>query len=516
MRKLLFALIALLAVVGLYAQDFTIVNGAEPTSLDPHAVEGVPEHRIYMALFEGLTVSDPRTNRAIPGIAESWTFSKDYKTITFKLRHGAVWSDGVEITADTVVKSWLRKMDPKNAFQYADLPAMYIAGAMDYLEGKAGPESVKIRAVDKYTFEVQLVGACPFFADMTTHYAFAIVPMHVIEKYGQDWVKPGKIVSNGPFVLSEWKPQEKIVVVKNNKYWDAKNVGLKKITFIANDDINVGYNLYKTGAADWTETVPLELMDEVKLRKDFHVAPEYGTYYYIYNVTRKPLDDARVRKALAMAINKNDLVEKVTKGGQIPANGFVPPSAGYTPAKGYGYDPAGAKKLLAEAGYPDGKGFPTLQILYNTSAAHKRIAEFIQSQWKENLGITVNLINQEWGTYLDTRSQSHNFDIARAGWIGDYLDPSTFLDMFVTGGTQNDGLYSNPKYDELLAKSRVTSGNERYQIMMEAERVLIDQDMAVLPLYYYVTQNLIDLSKWDGWYPNPLNSHPWKFIRPKK
>jgi len=516
MRKLLFAMIALLAVVGLSAQDFTIVTGPEPASLDPHAVEGVPEHRIYMALFEGLTVSDPRTNRAIPGIAESWSFSKDYKTITFKLRKGAVWSDGVEITADTVVKSWLRKMDPKNAFQYADLPAMYIAGAMDYLEGKAGPESVKIRAVDKYTFEVQLVGPCPFFADMTTHYAFAIVPIHAIEKYGQDWVKPGKIVSNGPFVLSEWKPQEKIVVVKNNKYWDAKNVALKKVTFIANDDINVGYNLYKTGAADWTETVPLELMDEVKLRKDFHVAPEYGTYYYIFNVTRKPLDDARVRKALAMAINKNDLVNKVTRGGQIPANGFVPPSAGYTPAKGYGYDPETARKLLAEAGYPDGKGFPTLQILYNTSASHKRIAEFIQAQWKDNLGINVGLLNQEWGTYLDTRSQSHNFDMARAGWIGDYLDPSTFLDMWVTGGTQNDGLYSNPKYDEFMAKSRVTSGSERYQIMMDAEKVLIDQDMAVLPIYYYVTQNLIDLNKWDGWYPNPLNTHPWKFVRPKK
>jgi len=516
MRKILFALFALLAVVGLSAQDFTIVNGTEPASLDPHAVEGVPEHRIYLALFEGLTINDPKTNRALPAVAESWSFSKDYKTCTFKLRKGTTWSDGVEITADTVVKSWLRKMDPKNAFQYADLPAMYIAGAQEYLDGKAGPENVKIRAVDKYTFEVQLVGPIPFFADMVSHYAFAIVPLHAIEKYGADWVKPGKIVSNGPFVLSEWKPQEKIVVVKNNKYWDAKNVALKKITFIANDDINVGYNLFKTGASDWTNTVPSELMDEVKLRKDFHVAPQYGTYYYIFNVTRKPLDDARVRKALAMSINKNDLVDKVTRGGQIPADGFVPPSSGYTPAKGYAFDPAAARKLLADAGYPNGKGFPTLTILYNTNTNHKRIAEFIQAQWKENLGITVNLLNQEWGTYLDTRSQSHNFDIARAGWLGDYLDPSTFLDMWVTGGTQNDGLYSNKTYDELLAKSRLTSGAERYQLMMEAEKVLIDQDMAILPIYYYVTQNLIDMNKWDGWYPNPLDIHPWKFIRPKK
>ncbi len=516
MKKILFALIALVAVLGLSAQDFTIVNGTEPTSLDPHAVEGVPEHRIYVALFEGLTINDPRTNRALPAVAESWSFSKDYKTCTFKIRKGVTWSDGVEITADTVVQSWVRKMDPQNAFQYADLPAMYIEGGMDYLEGKAGPESLKIRAVDKYTFEVKLVGPIPFFADMVSHNAFAIVPMHAIEKYGKDWVKPGKMVSNGPYVLSEWKPQEKVVVVKNNKYWDAKNVSLKKVTFIANDDINVGYNLYKSGAADWTEAVPLELMDEVKLRKDFHVAPQYGTYYFIYNTTRKPLDDARVRKALAMAINKDDLVNKVTRGGQIPANSLVPPSTGYTPAKGYNFDPAAARKLLAEAGYPDGKNFPAFTILYNTSSSHKSIAEFIQAQWKVNLGIDVSLMNQEWGTYLDTRSQSHNFDIARAGWIGDYLDPSTFLEMFITGGTQNDGLYTNPKYDELLDKARVASGTERFQYLMDAEKILIDEDMAVLPLYFYVTQNLIDLDKWDGWYANPLNIHPWKFIRPKK
>lgn len=515
MKRTIFALFALLAVAALGAQNFTIVNGTEPVSLDPHAVEGVPEHRIYMALFEGLTVGDPRTNRALPGIAESWSFSKDYKTVTFKLRK-ATWSDGVEITADTVVKSWLRKMDPKNAFQYADLPAAYIAGGMDYLSGKAGPEAVKIRAVDKYTFEVNLVGPIPFFPDMVVHYAFAVVPMHAVEKFGNDWIKPQNWVSNGPFVLKEWKPQERVVVVKNNKYWDAKNVALKQVTFLANDDVNVGYNLYKSGAADWIDTVPLELMSQIKLDKNFHVYPQYGTYYYIINVTRKPLDDPRVRKALAMGFDKKALVEQVTQGGQVPASSFVPPSTGYTPAKGYGFDPAAAQKLLADAGYPGGKGFPTFAILYNTSASHKKIAEFVQAQWKANLGINVTLVNQEWGTYLDTRSQSHNFDIARAGWIGDYLDPSTFSDMWVTGGTQNDGLYSNKKYDELIEKSRVTSGAERMQLLMDAEKILIDEDMAIIPLYFYVTQNMIDLSKWDGWYPNPMNQHPWKYIRPKK
>lgn len=514
MKRTLSILLVLLAVAAVGAQNFTIVNGAEPTSLDPHAVEGVPEHRIYMALFEGLTIADPKTNRALPGIAQSWTFSKDFKTVTFKLRK-ATWSDGVPITADTVVKSWLRKMDPKNAFQYADLPAMYIEGGMDYLSGKAGPEAVKIRAVDPQTFEVKLVGPTPFFADMVTHYAFAIVPMHAIEKYGNNWVKAENWVSNGPFVLKEWRPQEKVVVVKNNKYWDAKNVALKQVTFIANEDLNVGYNLYKSGAADWIDAVPLELMDEIKLRKDFHVAPEYGSYYYILNVTHKPLDDVRVRKALAMSFDKKVLVEQVTKGGQIPANSFVPPSTGYTPAKGYDFNPEMGRKLLAEAGYPNGKGFPKLSILYNTSSSHKKIAEFIQAEWKKNLGIDVELVNQEWGTYLDTRSQSHNFDIARAGWIADYLDPSTFSDMWVTGGTQNDGLYSNPKYDELIEKARTQTGAERMKTLSEAEKILIDQDMAILPVYFYVTQNMIDLDKWDGWYTNPMNVHPWKFIRPK-
>lgn len=515
MKKGLFVLLAFVAVAALGAQEFTIVNGTEPVSLDPHAVEGVPEHRIYMALFEGLTTADPKTNRALPGIAESWTFSKDYKTITFTLRAGVKWSDGVAITADTVVKSWLRKMDPANAFQYADLPAAYIAGGKEYNEKKAGPEAVKIRALDARRFEVTLVGPTPHFPDMVVHYAFAVVPIHAIEKYGKDWIKAENWVSNGPFVLQEWKPQERVVVVPNKNYWDAKNVALKKVTFLANDDVTVGYNLYMSGAADWIEQVPAEKKDEAALRKDFWVAPEYGTYYYIFNVTRKPLDDARVRKALSMSIDKKVLTAQVSKTG-VPTDAFVPPSTGYTAVKGHPYNVAEAKKLLAAAGYPDGKGFPTFAILYNTSAGHKRIAEYVQAQWKTNLGIDVTLVNQEWGTYLDTRSQSHDFDIARAGWIADYLDPSTFSDMWTTGQTQNDGLYSNKKYDELIEKARIQTGAERMKTLMAAEDVLINQDAAILPFYFYTTQNMINLDKWDGWYPNPMNIHPWKFIKPKK
>ncbi len=516
MRRVILVMLALTAAAGLaVAQEFVMNNGAEPQTLDPHHIEGVPEHHIYTSLFEGLTINDPKTSRAIPGVAEKWTFSKDMKTVTFKLRK-AVWSDGTPIKAQDFVESWKRKLDPNEAAQYADL-LYIIEGAEAYNTGKAGPGDLKIRAVDDYTFEVTCVGPTPHLPDMVAHYAFAVVPLHAIKKYGLEWVKPGNIVSNGPFVLQEWKPQERISVVPNPRYWNASRVKLKKIIFLPIDDTNTSYQMYKAGQIDWcdTATVPAERMDEIKLRKDFQVAPYYGSYYYIFNVTRKPLDDPRVRKALSMAFDRQALVDKVTMGGQIPAFTFVPPSSGYKPPAGLGYNIEEARKLLAEAGYPGGRGFPAFQILYNTNANHQKLAAFIQEEWKKNLGINVTLINQEWGTYLDTRSQSHDFDIARAGWIGDYLDPSTFSDMWIIDGTQNDGLYNSREYTDLIFKARKQSGATRMKTLMQAEDILIMKDHAIMPIYFYVTQNLIDLDKWGGWFKNPLDIHPWQYIYKK-
>jgi oligopeptide transport system substrate-binding protein len=341
--------------------------------------------------------------------------------------------------------------------------------------------------------------------------------MHVINKLGDEWVKPGNIVGNGPFTLKEWKPQESLTVVANPKYWDAKSVKLSAITFLPIDDNLTAYNKYKAGEIDWSHGVPLALIDEVKLRPDYQVAPQVGTYYYIFNVTRKPFTDVRVRKALGMALNMSELVDKVTKGGQLATNAMVPAMAGYTPIKGNGYNVEEAKKLLAEAGFPGGVGFPKVTLLYNTSEGHKRIAEWAQENWKKNLGIEVALLNQEWATFLDTRQVSHNFDFTRAGWVGDYLDPNTFLDMFLTGSGLNDGLYSNPKYDELIKKAAtMPAGSARMDTLRQAEEIMITQDQAVIPIYHYVEQDLIDLTKWEGWYANPLGSHHWKFIGPKK
>jgi len=526
MKRVLSVLILVLAAASIFVgcgqgsakgAEFIMNNGTEPATLDPSNISGVPEHHIYMALFEGLVTYDPKTSYAAPGVAESWTISPEGTQITFKLRK-AVWSDGKPITAQTVVDSWLRTLAPETAAEYAYMLNMAVKGAEDYNTGKGPKEDVAIRAIDDRTFQVDLIGPMPYAVDMMAHYAFAILPMHVIAEKGKDWIKIENIVSNGPFVLQEWKPQESLTVVKNTKYWDAKAVRLSKITFLPIEDQLTAYNKFKVGEIDWASGVPLELIDEIKLRPDYQVAPQVGTYYYIFNMTRKPFDDVRVRKALTLALNRQDLVDKVTKGGQLATASMVPEMSGYTPSKGGAYNPEEAQRLLAEAGFPGGKGFPAVTVLYNTSEAHKKIGEWAQESWKQVLGITsITLSNQEWGTFLDTRQNLHAFDISRAGWIGDYLDPNTFLDMFLSTSGLNDGLYNNPRYDELVRKAAtMPAGAERMATLAQAEAIMMSEDQHVIPFYHYVNQDLIDLSKWDGWYPNPLGSHEWKSIGPKK
>jgi len=494
--------------------DFIISNESEPQSLDPHLIEGVLEHRINLALFEGLMGIDPKTAEAVPGVAESYTVSADGTVYTFKLRD-AVWSDGVPITAETVVKSWLRCLNPQTASPYAWFPATFIKGAQDYLDGKAGPESVAIRAIDEKTFEMTLVGPFPYVLGALSHYAFAIVPIHAIEKYGKDWIKPENFVGNGPFVLKEWIPQESIFVVKNPRYWDKDKVFLESIQFLPTEDQNSAYTMYLKGEVDWVTKVPVDLISEARKRPDYQSFPILGTYYYILNLKVPPLNDVRVRQALAKAINRTELTEKVSQGGEVPAYSMVPPMTGYPGIQKFKEDVEEAKNLLAQAGFPNGKGFPALKLLYNTADNHKKIAEYIQQQWKVNLGINVELENQEWKTYLESRNRGQ-FQIARAGWVGDYQDPNTFLDMFITNSGGNDGNYSNRQFDELIAKAaRMPPGPERFKVLEEAETKFIFEDMGVIPIYFYAVNQMIDLTKWEGWYPNVMDFHPWKGLRRK-
>lgn len=494
--------------------EFILNNGSEPQSLDPSKIQGVPEHRLYMALFEGLVSYDPKTCQAIPGVAESWSRSEDGTVLTFKLRD-TTWSDGTPITAQTFVDSWLYYMAPATAAEYAYMPAAVIEGAADYNSGKAGRETVGIKAVDEHTLEVKLVGPVAYAIDMMAHYSFAPLPLHAIEKYKNDWTKPGNFVGNGPFVLEEWVPQDHVSVVPNDKYWNKENVFLSRITYLPIEDTTVAYNKFRNNEIDWDTGIPLDVLDEIKLLPSYHKDSQISSYYYEFNINDPTLKDVRVRKALAMSINRQELVDKVTKGGQIAADAFCPPMTGYTPATGNAFNVEEAKKLLADAGYPNGTGFPKLTVIYNTNDGHKKIAEYVQQEWKKNLGIDVALENMEWATFLDQR-QSNNFQIARAGWVGDYMDPSNFLELCLSDSGNNDGRYTNPKYDELLKKAaRLPAGDERMQLLHDAEEIMMTEDQALIPFYYYVSQNLIDLDKWDGWYTNPLDVHPYVGLKAK-
>ncbi|MHC1693137.1 MAG: peptide ABC transporter substrate-binding protein [Sphaerochaetaceae bacterium] len=501
------------AAVATPAKDlkvFKLVNGAEPESLDPHQIQGVPEHRLYEAIFEGLVAYDPKTADAIPGLAESWVASEEGTRYTFTLRD-AVWSDGVKITAQTVVDSWLRELNPETASPYAWFPAMFLKGAAEYNAGTAKADAVQIRAIDDKHFQMDLLGPLPYAIGALAHYSFAVVPLHAIAKYGTEWTLPQNFVGNGPYVLKEWVPQSYIKVVPNEKYWDRAVVKLDEVIFYAIDDNNTAYNMYLNGEVDWMTTVPNDQIEAAAMRKDYHRAPQLSTYYYVFQTENAPFDDVRVRKALALGFDRQALVDQVTRAGQIPAWGIVPDMAGYAALEMPEINYEAARKLLAEAGYPNGVGFPKTTILYNTSEGHKAIAEFLQQEWKNNLNVTIELENQEWATYLSNRNAG-KFQVARAGWVGDYQDPNTFLDMFITGAGMNGGKYSNELYDLYINEAARMGGADRLEVLRMAEDQMINQDQAIMPMYYYTTNNMIDTSKWGGWYPNTMDYHPTKDV----
>lgn len=486
---------------------FKLINGSEPASLDPSLIQGVPENRIYQSLFEGLVSYNPETARAIPGVAKSWTVSDDNTVYTFNLRKSK-WSNGTKITAQTFVDSWTRTLDPNTAAPYAWFPSMFLKGAGDFNAGNATADTLGVKAIDEYTLEVTLVGPLPYALDAFAHYSFGIAPLEVVKEFGDKWTNIDNIVTNGAFTLKEWVPQDKLVVEKNPNYWDAENVKIDQVVYLPVDDNNTGYNMFLNGEVDWMTTVPSDRMKEALLRDDVIISPNLATYYYVLNNKIKPLDDVRVRKALSMAIDRKTLTERIGQAGQIPSAAMVPSMAGYDALKGNTLDVAKAKELLAEAGFPNGEGFPVLPVLYNTSEGHKKMAEFIQSQWETNLGINVTLENQEWQTFLAAKN-THDFSIARSGWGGDYQDPNTFLDMFVSGAAMNDMQYENPEYDALIAKAAtMKAGADRFQALKDAEEMLVTRDQALIPLYTYVKVNCIDTNKWGGWAPNVLDLHP--------
>jgi oligopeptide transport system substrate-binding protein len=498
---------------GSFAQQqvFRISNMVEPESLDPGIVTGVPEHRILSNLFEGLTTSDPKDLSPRPGMAASWTVSKDGLVYTFRLRD-ASWTDGKPVTAFDFVYAWERVLNPKMGAKYAQ-QLFYLKNGEEYNKGRITDFGrVGVKALDTKTLQVTLRCPTAYFLDLTSFYTLYPVPRWSIEAHGKDWVKPGNIVSNGAFRLVSWVPLKELVLEKNPQHWDAANVKLQKVTFLPTDDINTAYKQFLAGDTDWIPTVPPAQTDSARTRPEYYVSPYLGTYFFRLNVTKPPVSDLRVRQALSLAVDRESLTKFVTKAGEVASGSFVPAGLrGYEGPKAPGFDPATAKRLLRDAGYPDGRGFPKTELLYNTNELHRIITQAVQQMWKEHLGVQVDLVNVEWKVYL-ARQGSLDYQISRAGWIGDYVDPNTFLDMWVTDGGNNQTGWSNKRYDELIdqAACRIVSAKDRMQRLQEAEKLLLDE-APVLPLFTYINKGTLS-RRIKGWYPNILDQHPLKYI----
>ncbi len=491
-------------------QTFRINNMVEPESLDPAVVTGVPEHRILSNLFEGLTTADPKDLSPRPGMAASWTLSKDGLVYTFTLRDAA-WTDGRPVTAQDFVFAWERVLNPKSGAKYAQ-HLFHLKNAEAYTTGRVTDfGQVGVRALDGKTLQVTLKSPTPYFLDLTNFYTLYPVPRWAVEAHGREWAKPGKIVSNGPFRLAGWVPQQELVLEKNPRYWDAGSVKLRKVVFLPTDDVNTAYKQFLAGDSDWVTTVPPAQLNAAKAKPEYYASPYLGTYYFRFNVAKPPVSDVRVRKALSLAVDRESLTAFVTKAGEVPHSGFVPAGLrGYQGPRGLDFDPAAARRLLAEAGYPGGKGFPKTELLYNTSDLHRVITQAVQQMWKEHLGVGVDLLNVEWKVYL-ARQGSHDYQISRAGWIGDYVDPNTFLEMWKTGGGNNQTGWSNRRFDDLMEQAaKLVNAADRLRAMQDAERILL-AEAPILPLFTYVNKGMLS-RKVRGWYPNLLDHHPLKYI----
>jgi oligopeptide transport system substrate-binding protein len=502
--------------------DVTIINGAEPESLDPAIITGQPEFRIVIGMFEGLTRLDPKTARAIPGLAQSWEISPDGLIYTFHIRTNLLWSTSEPITADDVVYSWLRSLNPATASDYAG-QLYYLKNAEDYNTGKIKAASlVGVRALDKFTIRAELIHPTAFFLDLCAFPTLYVVPRQTIEKYGDRWLMAKPLPSSGPYQLVYWRLNDKIRLQKNPRYWDATNTQSEIIDILPIGSPTTALNLYQNGQADivWDkDLVPVELLDVLLQRPDFHTFNFLGTYFIRFNVTHKPFDDPRVRRALALAIDKNRIVKKITKAGEQTASHLVPDgTANYFSPDGLDYNPELAKKLLAEAGYPGGKGFPRFDYIFNAAAGgaakmHENIAIELQQMWHDTLGISMELRQLEWKVYLG--AQSHlDYDLSRSSWIGDYNDPQTFLGMFTSEDGNNRTGWKNKNYDALIAAANNEPDlQKRSEIFRQAETLLVKDEAPIIPLYFYVGLNYFDTNKIQGVYENILDDHPLQAIR---
>jgi oligopeptide transport system substrate-binding protein len=492
-------------------QVLHIGNGAELQSLDPHRSEDTSSSNVHRDIYEGL-INEKQNGELVPGAASSWTLSDDGKKYVFNLRPEAKWSNGDPLTANDFVFSLRRGVDPKTVSVYSYILSP-ILNADDITAGKRPPEDLGVRAIDDHTLEITLANATPYFLGLLTHSMAYPVHRASLEQHGDAFTRPGNLVGNGAFKLDDWVVQSHVKVVRNPYYWDNANNKLDEVWFYATEDQTAELQRFRAQELDITEIVPAAQIGFIRenLAKELVISPYLGSYYYGFNVTRPPFkDNPKLRRALALAVNRDIITKQILNMGQISAYGFVPPITGYTqqqmPEASWTQEQreAEAKRLYVEAGYGPNNPLRT-EIMYNTQEDHRRIAVAIASMWKQVLGVEAEILNQEWKVFIDTRNQKRDTQVYRQGWIGDYNDPFTFLEILRSTAGQNDTGYNNPEFDRLVAASQgALNPQERMDLMQQAERVML-ADMPILPLYIYVRARLVQ--PWVGGYDSNIMDH---------
>ena len=476
-------------------------NASEPQGLDPHVVTGIVEHRVMKSLFEGLLSLDPNDLSVIPGAAETWSISEDGLIYTFNLHKNGRWSNGDPVLASDFVWSWWRSLQPALGNQYVFM-LFPVKNAERYFNQEVTDfEEVGVKALDDYTLQVELTNPTPYFLQLMDHYSTWPVHRPTIEKFGKpdesytQWTRPGNLVGNGAFVLTEWKLNRYVAVERNEFYWDTENVKLNGIKYYPTENRTTEERMFRAGQLHFTYETAIDRVPYYRENSPelLQISPYMGSYLYRLNTTLPQLSDVRVRKALAMTIDRQLLIDTVLNGLFTPSYAITPPGLlGYYPPKLFSYDPEQARKLMAEAGYPNGEGFPVTELQYNTDEQHRKVAITIQQMWKKELNIDVTLQNRDWKVYLDNEATG-NFEISRGGWIADYVDPNSFLDMWIDDSGLNRTGWSDERYDDLILQQAPTAvdAEARYKIFYEAETLMMES-MPFIPIYTYASHHFRD------------------------
>lgn len=496
-------------------KELAIQVGPTPETIDPALNSSNDGGNMLQHLAEGLLKVDKNGN-TVPGLAESYEVSDDGLTYTFKLRKGLKWSDGSDLTAKDFVYSWKRVADPNTAAPYGQDVLGKVKG---YEEAAGGNiDALAVSAPDDTTFVVELANPVPFFDKIAAFSTLVPVQEATIEANGDAWtLSPETNITAGPYKLAEFTDGDRIVLEKNENYWDKDSITFDKITYRLIEDPNAAYTAYNQGEVSMIKSVPSEEIPALKGTEEFHVDPLMGIYYLSFNTTKKPFDNEDVRMALSLVIDRDYVANTVMQGTYLPANKMIGPGVSdaapdssfekvteekYTKGVGsgdYEADVAKAKELLAKAGYPDGQGFPTIEYSTNDQGYHKSVAEYLQNVWKEKLGINTDIAIKEWKVFTADR-RAGNYDVARNGWVMDWNDPSNLLNLFVTGSGNNDGKISIPEYDELMEKAATTINvDERFDYLHKAEQLLLDH-AALTPIAYYTDFYLQSTKLKDTWH----------------